>query len=425
MANDTLYSVKFSEIWAYFKSQDILFWLINIYLFMEYVRPQALYSALDGIPFTQIILVFTLVILITKKIKLPGNIVNLNIIIFSLIILVSSVFAISPSMSFQKINDYFAWVIIYFLIISIINTRKRFFIFILCFLVYSFKMSQFSFRGWALNGFSFSDWGTGGGPGWFHNSGEFGIQMCVFLPISFYFFFSLKEYWPRWKKIIFLLFPLTALSGTISCSSRGALVGSGAVIFWILLKSKRKLKGLLAVGVIAVLVWAVIPQEQKSRFKTAGEDKTSLQRVERWEKGQQMAKKYPVLGVGYANWSVADGEMFGGGGGLAHNIFIQCMSELGYTGLLVFGLLILSTLLNNYQTRKLIDDQDGDGRFFYYMTHGLDGALVGFLVSGYFVTVLYYPYFWINLSMTVALNNIVRCEHSRSAGQSSISPVPV
>jgi hypothetical protein len=39
------------------------------------------------------------------------------------------------------------------------------------------------------------------------------------------------------------------------------------------------------------------------------------------------------------------------------------------------------------------------------MAKAFDGALIGFLVGGYFVTVLYYPFFWINLAMTVALHN--------------------
>jgi hypothetical protein len=30
------------------------------------------------------------------------------------------------------------------------------------------------------------------------------------------------------------------------------------------------------------------------------------------------------------------------------------------------------------------------------------------MVSGFFVTVLYYPYFWINLAMTVALSTVAR-----------------
>jgi len=40
---DHLYAVRVKEIWAYLKTQDALFWLINLYLFMEYVRPQTLY----------------------------------------------------------------------------------------------------------------------------------------------------------------------------------------------------------------------------------------------------------------------------------------------------------------------------------------------------------------------------------------------
>ena len=51
---------------------------------------------------------------------------------------------------------------------------------------------------------------------------------------------------------------------------------------------------------------------------------------------------------------------------------------------------------------------DRENWFVYYMAHGLDGALVGFIVSGLFVTVLYYPYFWINFAMTVALNGIAK-----------------
>ncbi|MEA5115728.1 MAG: O-antigen ligase family protein [Geobacteraceae bacterium] len=415
MANDSLYSVKLSEIWWYFKSQDILFWLINIYLFMEYVRPQTLYPSLDVIPFTRIILIVTLVILLFKKYPLPKNISNTLIILFTIVIILSSMFAISPGVSFSKIYDYFAWVVIYFLIITIINTSERLFVFVFLFLVYSFKMSQFSFRNWVASGFSFSDWGTGGGAGWFHNSGEFGIQMCVFLAVSCYFYYSLKDRWPWWKKGVFLLFPLTALSGTISCSSRGALVGAGAVLFWMLLNSSHKIKGFVVLALVGVLVWHFTPSEQKERFRQAGKDKTSIQRTERWEKGLRMAERSPLLGVGYANWEVADKRFFSGEGGLPHNIFIECISELGYSGFIVFILLIFSTFFNNYRTRKVLCRYDMKSSHLYYLAHGLDAALVGYLVSGYFVTVLYYPYFWINLSMTVALSSIVKATNKDTA----------
>jgi hypothetical protein len=39
------------------------------------------------------------------------------------------------------------------------------------------------------------------------------------------------------------------------------------------------------------------------------------------------------------------------------------------------------------------------------MSHAFDAALIGFLACGFFVTVLYYPFFWINFAMSVALHN--------------------
>jgi hypothetical protein len=42
------------------------------------------------------------------------------------------------------------------------------------------------------------------------------------------------------------------------------------------------------------------------------------------------------------------------------------------------------------------------------MAHGFDAALVAYLVTGFFVTVLYYPFFWINLAFSVSLRETTR-----------------
>ena len=404
-----LYQIKIAEIWDYLKREDALFLLICLYLFFEYVRPQTLYPILDIMPYTQIVLLLTLAIALIKgNLFVTKNPANHLLIAFFLIIVISSAFAFDPGHSFSMIPDFVAWMIIYFLIINIVNTEKRFLVFMLSFLLYSFKMSQHSFRGWASHGFGFSDWGTGGGPGWFHNSGEFGIQMCVFLPLAACFFWALKEHWPLWKKALFALLPITAMTGMISSSSRGALLGGVAVMLFFLLKSKYKIKGTIALLLILGAVYLAIPEEQKMRFQQAGDDQTSIARIERWEKGLEMARRYPLLGVGYKNWEIADRRLFFGGGAYCHNIFVECMSELGYSGLAVFILMIVYTFINNHGTRKIAIEQLGGNKFISYMAHGLDGALVGYLVSGFFVTVLYYPYFWINLAMTVALNQAAK-----------------
>ena len=414
-AVDHLYAVRVKEIWAYLKTQDALFWLINFYLFMEYVRPQTLYPSINVLPFTKGILALTMaVFLFRHNSPLVKNPLNKLLLLYFVVLLLSSVFALDPNVAYEKVPDFMAWMIIFFLIINIVNTEKRFFVFMLAFLLYSFKMAQFSFFKWGAKDLDYIAIGSGSGPGWFRNSGEFGIQMCIFLPLAAYFFFALKDHWPRWKKILFLFFPFVALTGTISSSSRGAVVGAVCVLFFMLMKGKRKFKGLVALGVILALVYFLIPDRQMERFQSSGKDTTSTNRLEYWKRGIELASRFPVLGVGYNNWLVAQEKVFGlYNQQLSHNIFIQCVSELGYSGLLIFLLMIIYTFVNNSKTRKLVLHHDAEKkkvemRFLYYMAHGLDGALVGYLASGFFITVLYYPYFWINLAMTVSLNAIAK-----------------
>ena len=52
--------------------------------------------------------------------------------------------------------------------------------------------------------------------------------------------------------------------------------------------------------------------------------------------------------------------------------------------------------------------QEQNDKFIPNLARSLNLALVGYLVAGFFVTVLYYPYFWINLAITVSVNNIAK-----------------
>src|SRR5690606_13709960 len=304
---------------------------------------------------------------------------------------------------------YFSWVLIYLLITNIITTEKRFFIFSLAFLLYSFKMSQHGFRSWMMSGFAFSDWGVTGAPGWFHNSGEVGIQMCIFLPLSVEFILALRQHWNRYTRLFFYLFPATAVATIVASSSRGALIGGAVLGLWWVARSKHRVRSLIAIAIVGFTTWSVVPPEQKQRFSTAGQDETSVSRLDRWEAGIEMANENPVLGIGYNNWGVVYGP-------LSHNIFIEAWSELGYSGLFAFIALIVATFVVNAKTRRIARRLPTSTSFMEHMAFGLDGALIGFMASGFFVTVLYYPFFWINLAMTVALHVAARNERRRLLG---------
>ncbi len=404
-SGDGLYSLRPSAIWAFLKRQPPSFWFICIYLFFEYVRPQQIYKPILGPPYARITLLLALASFVLERRKLKFGLPDALIAIFSIVVVASSMTAFDPSASYEKLMDYFSWVLIYFLIANSVDTEKRFLVFMLSFLLYSFKMSQFGTRSWAADGFAFRSWGTTGAPGWFQNSGEFGIQMCIFLPLIVAFIVALGKHWPSWLRWAAWGVAATAVTGIVASSSRGAFVGLAAVVLWLLLKSRKRVRAVLVTLVLAGIVYVITPAEQKLRFQEVGEDKTSISRTKMWKQGLQMMGDYPLLGIGYANWPKYHAVHYGGTGLLVHNVFIQAGSELGYSGLVTFLALIGCTFIINRRTRKLSASAPDRARFIFYMAQGLDGALVGFIASGFFISVLYYPFFWINFAMTVALHN--------------------
>ncbi len=411
---DNLKALSVPGTWRYLKTQSASFWLICIYLFFEYVRPQSVWPVIDVLPWSQTVLVLCAVTLLMEKTKLAiPTVAGAALLIFTSVLLLSSITAYRPDVSranLTNLEGYLIWLVIILLIINVVRTESRFVVFMLLFLLCSFKMSQHGFTVFVQRGGSFAGYGATGAPGFFRNSGEFGIQMCVFIPLSLAFIWALRDRWPRWKRMVLYSFPFTGMVAIVATSSRGAMVGIAvvAVWWWVAVNRRRRIKGLVWAGVLIFATFAIVPQESRDRFSAMGDDDMSTQRIVRWREGIEMARRHPILGVGYANWTVYHQDNFEPGGEyeslLVHNIFVQVGAELGYTGLLAFLFMIAAKFKVNAKTRELARRTPGDNRFLYAMAYGLDGAMVGYLASGFFITVFYYPYFWINLAMTIALH---------------------
>jgi putative inorganic carbon (hco3(-)) transporter len=386
-----LYSLKPKAIWESLRRQPWSFRFVCVYLFFEYVRPQQIYTRILGPPYARIAIILALAFFLIERRRIRFRAPEFLFATFAAIVVLSSFTAFDSSESYDKLTDFFNWVLIYLLIANTADSEERFLIFMLSFLLYSFKMSQFGTHSWASEGFKFRDWGTTGAPGFFQNSGEFGIQMCIFLPLIIAFTLALRSYWPRWLQWVGWAIAGTAVTGIVASSSRGAFIGLGAVVLWLLLKSQKKFRALLITIAVVGLVYAITPDKQKDRFRVAGDDETSISRTTAWNQGMEMMHDFPVFGIGYSNWTKYRIIRYGNNV-LPHNVFIQAGAELGYTGLLAFFALIGCTFVINRRTRKLAGRGNYRGRFIFYMAQGLDGALVGFLASGFFV-------------MTVALYN--------------------
>ncbi|MDZ4261052.1 MAG: O-antigen ligase family protein [Pseudomonadota bacterium] len=415
---DDFYAFKVKNMWSYFKGQHFSFWMICCYLFFEFVRPQAIIPAIDFLPWAQLFIMGALVgSFMDSTVRHVKSIANVYIIIFSLLIIISLFTAFRPEVAQNKFMDFFSWVIIYFLIVRIVNTKERFYIFLLIFLFAAGKIAFGTSRAWAFRGFSFSDWGLSGPRGFFQNSGELAILMVMLFPLAFYLYQHLKTRAALWERLILMALWVCPILTVLGASSRGGQIALAVVMTLMFRKSIFKIKPLIGVAILVIGLINLLPEEQKDRFRSTGEDKSSQQRLLYWENGWEMMTDHPLTGVGLDNFIPYFNRYYPGdvlykdkGAELPHNIFIQVGTDAGFPALIFFILLIGYCLRATYKVSIASDNCD----IAKPISVGLGMGMLGYVIAGQFVTVAYYPFLWVHLAFIVCVVNVFKVE-SRKA----------
>ena len=419
-AMEPLYALRPRALLRAFADQGFAFWMACLYLFFEYVRPQAIWSGFDAYPYWARTFVLLALIgwILDPKRQFVWTKMSTGIALFLGVIILASITAYWPQRSWAEFMTFFNWVVIFFVLTQTVTTRVRFYILLLIFLLASFKLSQHGARVWAMTGFSFSGWGLRGPQGFFQNPGELAIQMVIFAPIALFFCLAIAPYVKRWQLYLLYLMPITAALTAMGTNTRGGQIALAVQVLALILTMKQRFKALILVVILAVVGYHLLPEEQKARFEQAGTDPTSLQRLLYWEHGWQMMKDHPVLGVGYFNFIPyynlhhSDDLVLPStqrlGAQLPHNIFIQVGTDAGFIGLGIFLLLILGAFLT---MRRLGQEAYARGDpFVYNMAKGMNLALLGYVVAGQFVTVAYYPFLWIHLTFVTIMFHFWRRE---------------
>jgi len=406
---EAFYFLKIGNMWRYFKNEHFSYWMICCYLFFEFFRPQGIYPQIDVLPWAQLFLMGALAgAILDKSVKWVSSPINKWLIVFAILIYISSLNAYFPELSKKYYIDFYSWFVIYFLIINIVNTKQRLYLFLIILILCAAKIAAGTSLTFASRGFGFTSWGLRGPPGYFTNSGELAILMLVLFPLAFYFYIYMKDKVSLIEKWILLLFWITPLLTIIGASSRGAQVALVIQLFMMFRKKLVKFKPLVMIGLLSFTLYSILPEEQLARFESAGDDRTSEQRLLYWKHGMEMILENPVLGVGYFNFApyyqkYHSEDMLYANAQLPHNIFIQVGTDTGFLGLFAYSMLLIIPF---WLSRKRVGmERTG---FESHVLSGLLYGIVGFVLAGQFVTVTYYPFLWITLSFIVATLNCYR-----------------
>ena len=420
---DPFYEFRPGAVWAEFKNQPFSFVMLSLYLLFEYLRPQSIFPAIDVLPWMQVFLMLSMVgyFIQPKREPVAKTGALMWLLIFFGVILISSQQAFRPQVAWDRLDAYYLWVVIFFLISRIATTEKQLMILLIVIAIASAKMSIYGARAWTMRGFSFTSWGLKGPPGFFENSGEFAIQMLVFFCFSLYLYFAFKDRTTGWRRFALLAAPVTAGMSVMGASSRGSQIALFILLYLIFLHGKVSLRDLLGACIIGWVTFNILPDEQLARFYEMGEDKTSIQRMMYWEHGWDMMKEYPTFGVGYFNFIpyydvYYSYDLLFPEPELAHNIFIQVGADLGFVGLGVYLILIWLGFSIPRRAKKRLIAMGLEDDWRVQIARGLALGFLAFIIAGQFVSIVYYPWMYIHLALScVLLNSVDTTQRERDA----------
>lgn len=395
-----------------------MFWVLMGYMIIEYVRPQFFVPAIGiirpGLIFGSVLFVFS----VTVGLKtITSNKIARLIVAFSALVVLWVPFAVNNFHAFNTakgmILHTFALVVPILTLVRTPQLLRRlagFFVSVTTY-VALFAMTH-----------------GGRGPGSFiSDENDAALFILTGLPFAFYLTAS-----PRISRfgsiMLYAAFGIMTI-GVVATSSRGGFIGLAAVVGCLIWFSEKRVKAIVALVMLGVAVLPFVPEEYYAEVQSITDDTdgTRLDRFHSWEMGWYMYIDNPVVGIGPANypWRVNEWEAKvpmddrisrrGHGGRVAHSLYFTLLPELGTVGTVLYVWLLFLTVRACTGIRKIPSDPEDDVTEYKLYAKALLTAIAGFLISGTFISVLYYPELWFLAAMAAVLSHVCANSTGRAA----------
>jgi len=399
------------------KKSGLPYFLLLTLLFFDYSRPQSLFPPLGVLHIPMIIqAILLLTLLLSRNLFNLKNIQTKCFLGIIILMMIHVPIARNNFFAYNMTRSMLLKYIIFMSIITYVNSFEKLTKYIDFWIMINLVCALIGLKhGGRIPNSAFMG-----------DENDFALIMNMAIPFAYFMFLETDS---TKKKILYLSACCIFIAANVASFSRGGFVGLVPVILYCWYKTPKKVLSTIIVAImISVLYFSASPkywQEVKSIKeeniqKGTGEDRWYL-----WNLAWHMFLDHPIIGVGQGNapWHISRYEPPGGlhgrsrAGRAIHSLYFTLIPELGIIGILLFsGMLYFSYkdlkwilkkekefLLKQNQSEEIIQ-QMHKIRFIIF---GITGAMLGYLVSGIFLSVLYYPHFWLLISLCVALRNIV------------------
>lgn len=268
------------------------------------------------------------------------------------------------------------------------------------------------------------------------DNNHFAMVVVMIIPLLLYLYHYSARRFVRWG---FLAVAVVATLAVVATGSRGGFLAMGILALWIVLKSNRKVSGLLTIALASVLIISTAPERWTSRMNTidqASSDTSFMGRVTAWKRASAIAVEHPIFGGGFhAGQAPSLFEKFRHKDGFlgfimtpdvgypaaSHSIYFEVLGDLGFIGLFLFVALIFNAFLTRREIRAMTYAQGSKLVWARDLADMLGGALMVYIVGGALLSAAYFDLPYILIMLMEVLKQQVKRELSSPTPPQSLS----
>ncbi len=382
------------------------FYAVLMWYWLAIMNPHRLSWTLVHQPFAQLsaLVMLTSMLVVTKERKeLPITPLTVTLLLFCAWMLITTVFAIHPDWAWRQWDKVWKIMLTTFVSLLLLNTKYRL---IALTTVATLSIALFGLKGGlftVITGGNLRVWGP---PGSFiGGNNEIGLALIMTVPLVLYLMNITPYRQVKWGLLVMVVTCVFAIVGT---QSRGAFVGVVAMGLFMAMKTNNKAAYILLGAVLAVVAFMFMPESWHERINSIADykqDGSAMGRIMAWRMAFNLALDR-VFGGGFEAFSPVTYMMYlpevGPRNTDAHSIYFEILGEHGFIGL---GLFLAIGILSLRTCGKIIRGTHGRPEFDWMnrLAAMLQVSLVGYAVSGVFLGLAYFNYYYCLLAIVIGL----------------------
>ncbi|MTW14076.1 putative O-glycosylation ligase, exosortase A system-associated [Pseudoduganella eburnea] len=274
-----------------------------------------------------------------------------------------------------------------------------------------------------VTGGAYRVWGPSGT--FIDGNNEVALALVMCIPLMYYLIDRIENKWG--KRAMLASIGLCAIAA-LGSYSRGAALALGAMLVFMWLKGKHKIKLGLVLLIVVPLALVFMPEQWHTRLDTLNsyeQDASAMGRINAWKMAFNLANDRPMFG---GSFEIYNREIFSRYAPVpddvhaAHSIYFQVLGEHGWVG---FGLYLLlgfltwragSWVLNH---ARYVDEL----QWACDMVRMIQVSLLGFMVGGAFLSLAYFDVPYYLMAALVAVRLLVEKELAQRSDKAAVKEV--